>query len=165
MAALVIAPLPGAGFGARLRAVVRSWLSRRALLRLAGVEAVVLEGRVFAVRPVPLGVARELVPAIVRCSRNFAAQSIDEQLIDDLILVVALGLRAKAGEIERMRVGLWDLVPVIGLIARANGMAVMEAGSADLGKLLAQITSSTGTSSTAASSARPAGHGTTSTSN
>jgi hypothetical protein len=163
MAALVIAPLPGAGLGACLRASVRGWFSRRLLLRLVGIETVVLEGRAWVVRPVPLGIARELVPAIVRCSQKFAAHTVDEPLIDDLIRVVALGLRAPPAQIERLRVGLWDLVPVIERIARVNGLAVVEAGGADMGKLLAALTNSTGTSSTVGSSARPAGHGITST--
>ena len=36
---------------------------------MAGVDAVVLEGRTYAVRAVPLGIARELVPAEVSIAR------------------------------------------------------------------------------------------------
>lgn len=161
MTALVISPLPGAGFYARLRARLRGLLSRRLLLRLAGVETVMLEGRVHAVRAVPLGVARELVPAILRCSRRFAAWEIDEALYGDLVKVLSLGLGAAPREIERLTVPLWELAPVIECIARVNGLPVLEAG-AGMGKLKA-LMASIGMSSMPSSSAPPAGTGNTST--
>lgn len=162
MTALVLSPLPGAGFRVKLTAMVRGLLSRRLLLRLIGVDTVVLEGRVHTLRAVPLGVARELVPAIIRCSRRFAAWEIDEGLYDDLVKVLALGLGTTPREIERLTIPLWDLAPVIERIARVNGLPVLEAG-ADLGKLLAALMSSTGTNSTPSSSAPPVGPGITST--
>lgn len=162
MTALVISPLPGAGFAVRLTAWVRGLVSRRALLRLAGIETVVLAGRAHALRAVPLGVARELVPAIIRCSRRFAAWEIDESLYDDLVIVLALGLGTSRGEIERLSVSLWDLAPVIDRIARVNGLPVLEADS-DPGKIVAALMTSTGMSSMPSSSAPPAGPGTTST--
>lgn len=161
MTTLVIAPLAGAGFAPRVMAWCRGLLSRRVLLRLAGVVAVVLEGRVYAVRAVPLGVARELVPAIIRCSRRFASWEIDEGLYDDFVKVLSLGLGAPPAAIERLTVPLWDLSPVIERIARVNGMPMLETGT-DPGKLLAALTS-TGMSSMPISSAPPAGPGTTST--
>lgn len=162
MAALVVSPLPGAGLTVRLAAHVRGLLSRRLLLRLIGVESVMLQGRVHVLRAVPLGVARELVPAIIRCSRKFAAWDIDEALYNDLVKVLALGLRTTPREIERLAVPLWELAPVIERIARVNGMPVLEAGT-DMGKLVAALMTSTGTSSTPSSSAPPAGPGNTST--
>lgn len=161
LAHLSLAPLSGAGHRIRLAAWMRGLVSRRALLRLAGVESVVLEGRTYAVRAVPLGVARELVPAIIRCSRRFAAWEIDTALYDDLVTVLALGLGASRHAIERLTIPLWDLAPVIDRIARVNSLPVLEAG-ADPGKLLAALMTSTGTSSTPSSSAPPAGPGTTS---
>ena len=162
-APIVLAPLPGAGLHVGLAAWVRGRLSRRLLLRLIGIDAVVLEGRTYAVRAVPLGVARELIPAIIRCAQRFAEWDIGEALYDDLIKVLALGLGTTPRVIERLSIPLWDLAPVMDRIARANGMPVMEAGSADLGKLLAALKQSTGTPSTPSSSAPPAGPGTTST--
>lgn len=161
MDALVVSPLPGAGLYVRLAARARGLLSRRLLLRLIGVESVMLQGRVHVLRAVPLGVARELVPAIIRCSRKFAAWEIDEALYNDLVKVLALGLSTAPREIERLAVPLWELTPVIERIARVNGMPVLEAGT-DMGKLLAALMTSTGTSSTPSSSAPPAGHGNTS---
>lgn len=161
-APLVISTPATAGFLARLAAYVRGLRVRRLLLRLAGVPSVVLEGRVYAVRPVPLGMARELVPAIIRCSRKFAAWEIDEVLYEDLVKVLALGLNAKPGEIERLTVPMWHLAPVIERIARVNGLPVLEAG-ADAGKLIEALMHSTGTGSTPSSSAPPAGPGTIST--
>lgn len=161
MAALAVSPLPGAGLYVRLAAHVRGLLSRRLLLRLIGVESVMLQGRVHVLRAVPLGVARELVPAIIRCSRKFAAWDIDEALYNDLVKVLALGLRTAPREIERLAVPLWELAPVIERIARVNGMPVLEADT-DMGKLLAALMTSTGTSSTPSSSAPPAGPGNTS---
>lgn len=163
MAAIVIHPLAGTGYLVRLAAFVRGLVSRRVLLRLAGVDTVVLAGRVHAVRPVPLGVARELVPAIVRCSRAFAAWEFSEALYDDMVKVLALGLNVPQARIEALTVSLFDLAPVVDRIARVNGLPVLEAGSPDLGKLLEALTSSTGTSSMPGSSAPPAGPGTTST--
>lgn len=164
MATLVLSPLAGAGVRVRLLAWLRSWLSRRLLLRLIGIETVVLQGRVLAVRPVPLGVARNLVPAIVRCSRRFAAWEFDEPLYDDLVQVLSLGLGVPPRDIERLTIPLWELTPVIERIARVNAMPVLEAGGADLGKLLAALTGSTGTSTSPGSSAPPAGAGSTSSS-
>lgn len=160
--ALVINPLPGASLLVRCMARLRAMQSRRLLLRLVGIESVVLQGRVYAVRAVPLGVARELVPAIIRCSRRFAAWEIDEALYDDLVKVLALGLGAAQREIERLTVPLWELAPVVERIARINGLPVLEAG-ADLGKVKAALMHLTGTSSMPSSSAPQAGRGTTST--
>lgn len=161
MSRISLAPLSGAGPRIRLRAWVRGLVSRRALLRLVGVDAVVLEGRTYAVRAVPLGVARELVPAIIRCSRRFAAWEIDETLYDDLVTVLALGLGTTRHRIEHLTIPLWDLAPVIDRIARVNSLPVLEAGT-DPGKLLAALMTSTGTNSTPSSSAPPVGPGTTS---
>ena len=158
MAALVIPPLAGAGRLARIAAVVRGLISRRALLRLAGVEVVVLAGRVYPVRAVPLGVARDLVPAIVRCSRAFAAGDIGEALYDDIVKVLSLGLHCPRARIEALPVSLLDLAPVVERIARVNGLPVVEAGRPELGKLLAAM-QQTGTNSTPGSSAPPAGPG------
>lgn len=161
-APIILSPLSGAGLGIRLAAWSRGLRSRRLLLRLVGVESVVLEGRTYAVRPVPLGVARELVPAIIRCARRFAAWDIDEALYADFVTVLALGLGVPRRTIERLTIPLWDLAPVLDRIARVNALPVLEAG-ADPGKLLAALMTSTGTSSTPPSSAPPAGPGTTST--
>ncbi len=161
VAHIVLAPRSGAGFGTQLAAWVRGLVSRRVLLRLIGVEAVVLEGRTYAVRPVPLGQARELVPAIIRCARRFAAWEIDDALYADFVTVLALGLGAPRRTIERLTIPLWDLAPVIDRIARVNALPVLEAGT-DPGKLLAALMTSTGTSSMPSSSAPPVGPGTTS---
>lgn len=161
MAAIVIRPLPGAGVFASLAAFVRSVLSRRVLLKLAGIDTVVLGGRAYAVRAVPLGVARELIPAIVRCSQAFAAWEFSEALYDDMVKVLALGLGAPQARIEALTVSLFDLAPVVERIARVNGLPVLEAGSTDMGKLMA-VLKQTGTDSMPGSSAPPAGHGTTS---
>lgn len=161
-AALVINPLAGAGYLPRLSAFVRRLVSRRLLLRLVGVDTVVLAGRVLPVRAVPLGVARELVPAIVRCSKAFAAWEFSEALYDDMIKALALGLNVPAARVESLTVSLFDLAPVVECIARVNGLPVLEAGSSDMGKLVALMTQ-TGTNSTPGSSAPPAGPGSTST--
>ncbi len=163
MAAVIIRPLPGSGHFVRLVAFVRGLLSRRVLLKLAGVDTVVLAGAVHAVRPVPLGVARELVPAIVRCSKAFAAWEFSEALYDDIVKVLALGLRVPQARIEALTVSLFDLAPVVERIARVNGLPVLEAGSPDMGKLLAALTTQTGTNSMPGSSVPPAGPGSTST--
>lgn len=163
MSSVVIRPLPGSGHFVRLAAWVRGVFSRRVLLRLAGIDTVVLAGRVYPVRAVPLGVARELVPAIVRCSRAFAAWEFSEELYDDMIKVLALGLGVPTHKIEALTVSLFDLAPVVERIARVNGLPVLEAGSADMGKLLAALASQTGTSSMPGSSAPPDGAGSTST--
>ena len=158
-APIVVGPAPGAGWGVRLAARLRGWLSRRALLRLAGVPVVVLQGRCYAVRAVPLGVARDMVPALLRCSKRFAAWDIGEALYDDLVTVLALGLGTGRADIARLSVPLWDLAPAVELIARVNGMPVVEAGN--LGELLA-LTKSTGTRSSSASSVPPVGPSSTS---
>lgn len=162
MGAVVVPLLPGAGVLASLAAFVRSVVSRRLLLRLAGIDTVVLAGRVYAVRAVPLGVARELVPAIVRCSQAFVRFEVTDELYADLVRALSLGLGVPAREIESHAVSLWDLAPVLDLIARVNGLQTMEAGTADLGKILA-VLARTGTNSTPGSSAPPAGPGNTST--
>jgi len=160
--ALAIQPLPGAGLLHRLGARCQSLLSRRLLLRLAGIPTVSLEGRVYAVRAVPLGIARELVPALLRCSRRFAEWQIDEGLYDDFLKVLALGLNASPKVIDRLTVPLWDLAPVVEQIALVNGLPMLEAGRSDLGKLLAAMMPSTGTPWSPGSSPVPAGPGGTS---
>ena len=162
MSAIVVSPLPGAGLLHRFLVFLRAVFSRRVLLRLAGIPTVILEGRVIAVRAVPLGVAPELVPAIIRCGRSFGAWNIDEALYDDFVKVLALGLRCPPAAIERLTSPLWSLVPVIELIAQVNGLPTVEAGRADLGKLLATLMNSTGTDSSRGLSATPAGPGSTS---
>lgn len=161
MAALTLHPLSGIGWPRRLAIAVRSMFSRRQLLRLTGMPVVVLEGRVYAVRPVSLGVARDLVPALLRCSRRFAAWEIDESLYDDMVKVLSLGLRTSPREVECLTVPLWSLGSVIEQIATVNGMPVMEAGGAGLGELLRALTKSTGTDSLPGSSVQPAGNGST----
>lgn len=161
-AAVVIRPLSGAGYLPRLSAFVRGWFSRRVLLRLAGIDTVLLAGRALPVRAVPLGVARELVPAIVRCSQAFAKWEFSEALYDDIIKVLALGLSVPIRVVESLPVSLFDLAPVVERIARVNGLPVLEAGSPDMGKLLAALTQ-TGTNSTPGSSPPQDGHGSTST--
>lgn len=163
MTAIVIRPLAGGGHFVRLAAFVRGLLSRRVLLKLAGVDTVLLAGRAHAVRPVPLGIARELVPAIVRCSKAFAAWEFSEALYDDMVKVLALGLNVPQARIEALTVSLFDLAPVVERIARVNGLPVLEAGSSDMGKLLAALTTQTGTNSMPGSSAPLAGPGSTST--
>lgn len=159
--AINLPPAPGAGAWRRIMAWLRGRFSRRALLKLTGVRTVTLEGHVYAVRAVPLGVARDLVPAVLRASRKFAAWEIDDDLYADMITVLSLGLAESPRKIENLSVPLWQLAPVIDCIARANGLPVLEAGS-DVGKLLATLTTSTGTASTPPSSAPPDGHGSTS---
>lgn len=158
MATVVVRPLRGAGVFVWLGGVARWLFSSRTLRRLTGAEVVVLQGRALAVRPVPLGIARDLVPAMVRCSRRFAEWDLNEALYDDMVEVLALGLRAPRRDIESLTVSLWDLAPVIETIARVNGMPVQEAGSIDMGKLLAAL-KPTGTSLSPGSSAPPAGPG------
>jgi hypothetical protein len=161
MATLSLSPSPGAGYWPRLAARLRGWLSRRLLLRLAGVDAVVLAGRTYAIRAVPLGQARRLVPAIIRCSQRFCAGQIDEGLYDDLVIVLAVGLDADPAAIERLDISLWALAPVLERIARANDLPMLEADQA--GKAMATLLNSTGTNSIRSSSAPPAGPGITST--
>lgn len=161
-AALVVRPLPGAGLGVRVAAWLRGLQAKRLLRRLAGLDTVVLQGRVFALRARPLGVCRDLIPALLRCSRRFTAWEIDEELYDDLVRVLALGLDTSPATIESLSIPPWELSDVIGQIARINGLPVLEAGRADLGELLTALTS-TGTNTSPTSSAPAAGPGPTST--
>lgn len=152
----------GAGFLPRLVARLRRLLARRLLLKLAGVETVMLEGRVIALRPVPLGVARYMIPALIRCTRSFSSWDISEALYADFVTVLALGLRLPPATVENLRTPLWELAPLIERIAHTNGLPTMEAGRADLGKILATLMNSTGPDSSRGSPATPAGPGTTS---
>lgn len=159
---LVVHPLPGAGLGVRAAAWLRGLQVKRLLRRVAGLDTVVLQGRVFVLRARPLGVCKRLVPALIRCSRQFAAWQIDDALYDDLVQVLALGLDTTPQTIEQLTVTPWDLAPVIEQIARINGLPIMEAGRADLGELLTAL-NSTGMATSPGSSAPPAGSGPTST--
>lgn len=161
MSTLVIAPLPGVGFARRLWCLLRGLVSRRALFALVGVPCVQIEGQAFAVRPVPLGVARDMVPALIRCAQSIAALELDEKLYDDFVVTMSLGLGVSKKRIEKMQVSFWQLAPAVELIARVNGFQATEAGRADPGKLMAAMTS-TGTPSSPASSPTPAGPGSTS---
>lgn len=163
-ATLVVKPLPRAGLPVRVAAWLRGLGLRRALHRLAGVDTLVLQGRVIAVRARPIRVCRTLIPAVVRCSRRFAHGDIDESLYDDIVTVLAQGLALPVADVERLSIGLWDVPPIIERIAIANGLPVMEAGRPELGEILrALTTTSTGTNSVPSSSAPAAGPWTTST--
>ena len=159
---LVINPPRGAGYFPRLAAVVRRLLSIRFLARLAGIETVSLEGRVCVLRAVPLGVARDMVPALIRCARSFSVWDINESLYDDFVTVLALGLHLRRSAVEKLTVPLLSLVPVIERIGQINGLMTAEVGRAGLGKPPATLMSSTGTDSSRGSSAAPAGPGSTS---
>jgi hypothetical protein len=161
MTTVIVRPLPGAPLLVRVAAWIRGLFLRRFVLRLVGIDCVVLEGRVYAVRAAPMMVVRELVPALLRCSERFRAVQITEELYDDFITALALGLGVKRRTVEQLHVPLWHLGAVIELIARVNGMPVVETGR-DPGKFLAALMQSTGTGSTPTSSAPPAGPGTTS---
>lgn len=160
-AALVVQPLPGAGLGVRVASWVRGLQVRRLLRRLAGADTVVLQGRVFALRARPLGICRDLIPALLRCSRRFTAWELNEALYDDLVSVLALGLNTPPATIESLSIPPWELSKVIEQIARINGLPVLEAGRADLGEILTALTS-TGTNTSPTSSAPVAGPGPTS---
>lgn len=161
---LVISPLPGAGLGARAMAWLRGMQVKRLVRRLAGLDTVVLQGRVFALHARPLGICKQLVPALLSCSRRFTAWELTEALYDDLVRVLSLGLDTAPETIESLSIPPWELTEVIGQIARINGLPVLEAGRADLGELLTALTS-TGTNTSPTSSAPAAGPGPTSTTN
>jgi hypothetical protein len=161
MDSIILSPVPGAGIPRRVLACLRGLFSRRALLRLVGVPVVQIEGRVIAVRPVPLGVAREMVPALLRCARSFSAWDINESLYDDFVVVLSVGLRQSRQTVESWTVPLWQLAPVVERIAQVNGLPTVEAGRADLGKFVATMLS-TGMDSSPGSSAVPDGPGITS---
>lgn len=157
--AMVIKPLPGAGFATRAAAWVRGWRVRRLLQRLSGIETVVLQGRVCPVRARPLGVCRELVPALIRCSQRFSAMTLDEALYADLVKALSLGLNVPRADIEGMTVSLFELMPVVVKIAEVNGLPMMEAGGSGTGEFLQALTTLTGTATAPSSSAPPDGRG------
>ena len=160
-ASFVAHPPRSAGWPIRLFARARAACSRRALCRMAGIRTVSLEGHVRALRPVPISVAREMVPALIRCARSFALWQIDEALYDDFVTTLSLGLGLPRASVERLTVPLWDLAPVVEMIAQVHGLPTVEAGRADLGKLQAAMLS-IGTASSPGSSPTPAGPGSTS---
>jgi hypothetical protein len=162
MTTVIVRPLPGAPLLVRIAAWLRGLFAIRFMMRLVGVECVVLEGRVYALRARPLRVMRELMPAIVRSSQRFASLQIDEALFDDIIKVVALGLNVQMRTVERLSVPLWDLALVVDRIARVNGLQVSD-DYADMGKVAAALMASIGTASMPTSSAPPDGPGITST--
>lgn len=159
MTALVINPLPAAGNGVRFWAALRGFIARRLVPRLRGVELAHIQGRAIPLQARPLGVARELIPAILRCSEALLAGRIDDAFYGDLVLALALGLNLPPRVIESWAVSLWDLARLLDAIARVNGLQAAEGGD-DLGKFLAVLN---GTNSTPPSSPPPAGAGSTST--
>lgn len=159
MAAIVINPLPAAGNGVRLWAALRGFIARRLWPRLRGVEMAYIQGRAIPLQARPLGVARELIPAILRCSEALLAGRIDDAFYSDLVQALALGLNLPPRVIESFAVSLWDLAKLLDVIARVNGLQAAE-GSADLGKFQAVLN---GTNSIPPSSPPPAGAGSTST--
>lgn len=128
-------------------------------LKNAGADQVILYGRPHTVLPRPLGVARQLVPLLLRCSQRFAEGEVTEALYDDLILILSLGLGVKARYVESFPISISDLARIYELIARVNGLS-REEGTALGG--VAALAILTGMSSMPGSSAPPAGPGTTS---
>lgn len=139
--------LRAAGRFRRLAAFLRLrlvWL----WFRLDGVGAVVLDGRVYPVRALPLGKSRVLIPAVIRCSRAFAEWRLDDDdLYQDLVTVLSVGLGTSRQRVEGLHTSLFALTGVIRQICEANGLPMVEEGT-DPGKLMALMMSQTGTSST-----------------
>lgn len=124
-APVVIAPSVGAGWPVRVAARVRRLFSRRVLLRLAGVPTVVLQGHVYAVRAVPLGVARDMVPALLRCSRILGEQHRSIELSEDFIVVLLHGLRVNQSEFKSFKLSIDEQRHVLDEIAWVNGIPVI----------------------------------------
>lgn len=165
MTTTVITTQRGAGYVRRVLSALRLAIRGRQLLNLLlGFESAVVQGKVYCIRAANLGKARHLVPAVVRCSRRFQAMQIDDELYDDLITVLSLGLSTTRADIESFDVPLWELALLVEQIARVNGLVEREgAGRSEAGKRMASLMRSIGTGSMPGSFQPPAGPGPTST--
>lgn len=165
MATTIISAQRGAGYVRRLLATLRlAFRARQLLNALLGFETAVVQGKVYCIRAANLGMARSLVPAMVRCGRRFEALEIDDSLYEDMVTVLSLGLSTSRQDVESFDVPLWELALLVEQIARVNGLVEREgAGRADAGKRMAMLMRSIGTGSMPGSFRPPAGPGPTST--
>jgi hypothetical protein len=98
---------------------------------------VVLAGKRYVARVVPFGVARQLVPALIRASQAIGDGRIDDDAVyADVVTVLHLGLGIPRWRISRLDCDLTELPAVFERVGIANGLVPKE-GTGPVGKLLA----------------------------
>lgn len=104
---------------------------------------VTLGGQTYEVLPAPLGELKKLLPAFTRAGRGMVIGHVDEQVMDDIVLVLASGLGMAVGDVEQIRATVPELFAAVETISLVNGLKPKEdpkPGEA--------VAGSTGTSST-----------------
>lgn len=127
-------------------------------------ETVILGGLRFELAAMPFGQLKKLSVAINRVGRALASGVADDDTMDDMGSVLAIGLGIPLEELDRLPTNWHEACNAFRALMRVSGMEQeMEyaAGEAQRRGLVSSAPASTpGTGSTPASSASPAGPGT-----
>jgi hypothetical protein len=85
-------------------------------------KTIVIGGQTVAVKPIPLGVLRKVVPAFNRVGVTFASGAVDEAVISDCVFIIAAGIGKPVEEVEQMPMGFDELPAALEVIAEVAGL-------------------------------------------
>lgn len=85
-------------------------------------KTIVIGGQPVAVKPIPLGLLRKVVPAFNRVGAAFAAGAIDEQVIEDCEVIIAAGIGKPIHDVAEMPMGFDELPRALEVIAEVAGL-------------------------------------------
>lgn len=96
-------------------------------------KTIVIGGQKIAVKPIPLGLLRKVVPAFNRVGAAFAAGAVGEDVIGDCVVIIAAGIGKAPEEVEQMPMGFDELPQALEVIAEVAGLKPSEAQPGELG--------------------------------
>jgi len=110
-------------------------------------KTIVIGGQAVAVKPMPLGTLRKVLPAFNRVGAAFKQGAVDEAVFDDCVTIIAAGIGKSAEEVEQMPMSFDELPRVLEVIA---GVAGLKPAEAQPGEPAPSSTTASGTESTQA---------------
>lgn len=110
-------------------------------------KTIVIGGQTVAVKPIPLGMLRKVVPAFNRVGSAFAKGAMDESIIGDCVVIIAAGIGKPVEEVEQMPMGFDEIPLALEVIAEVAGLKPAEAQP---GEPVPSSTTAPGTGSTQA---------------
>jgi hypothetical protein len=133
-----------------------------------GLETVTVGGEVFVLRPMPWGQLKKVCAAVGRVGASLAAGQADESVMDQMTLVLSLGLGKTVDELEALPTNMHEVGNAFRSLMRISGMeAEMEHSLGEMRRRVsmaalpaqAAAQATDGTSSTPASQPSPVGSG------
>lgn len=108
-------------------------------------KTIVIGGQKIAVKPIPLGLLRKVVPAFNRVGAAFASGAVDERVIEDCEVIISAGIGKPVEEVTQMPMGFDELPRALEVIAEVAGLKPAEAQP---GEPVPSSTTASGTEST-----------------